>query len=695
MLDYSIGNAVYFEVMSVSNMQAKQYLPHITGLRGIAIILILLFHISKAFPNGYIGVHVFLVISGYFLFRDFWNDNYEFSLGEFCSKKIARLFPCAIVVSIFTCIAALCFLPYNIVLQTAKSAIATILGCSNVYYDYTYSDYFAASSISNPLVHTWYLGVIIQLYIIAACIKIICKSRSRIFKLALLSILFVASALLYYKALWIGCVDPFQGPIATRISTYYWTWGHLWMLLAGAYASLLLARVTKVPCKALGNLALFFTCVLGLLPLQLTAGHACLLDITVVCTSVACICYGGTSWSNIVLNNPVVSIIGKVSFSLYLVHWPVISIFAQTSAHWNHNVFLKLLVLSITCLATWLMYRWIEQRRFNAKGVLAAWASCMLACIFLIYSNGMRGMVHVTADTVSTIKQQVSGDVRPIESGPMYDSLPDFRPVAFRAVGGTPNIFEKVPLLYQLGDGSKTPDYILMGDSHAQSLFTAFDVISQEEGWSGVYLHTYVVPFTRYYSERRPYQLWNTEKQEQLLQYLKQNANIRTVFIANFWLSRFGKNYCDADGKVVDVEREPEKDYFRFRDYIYQIHSLGKQVVIIRDVPMVPIKDIANYIWFCTQYKREVNASRLTVTREMYDDYNKIANEYISRLESEGLCRVLRADDAIFQQNPFRCYQNGEFYYYDDNHVTQKGAVMVVRYLKEAVRSILEAKGGE
>ena len=673
-------------------MKAKQYVPHITGLRGIAIILVLLFHLFKAFSNGYVGVHVFLVISGYFLFRDFWNGNYDFSWKQFCSKKIVRLFPCAIVVSFCTCLAALCFLPYDIVLKTANSAIATIIGVPNIYYDYAYSDYFAASSITNPLVHTWYLGVIIQLYIIAGCIKILCKCKTRTFKVVFISILFAISVLLYYTPLWIDLINPFHG----KISTYYWSWGHLWMVLAGAYAPLLQKLDTKIPGKAVGNVALLIICLFGLFPLRLNAGLACLMEIAVVCMSVACICYGGAGWSRNVLNNTIVSTTGKVSFSLYLAHWPIISIFFMASASWSHNLPLRLFVISVICIATCVMYLAVERPSHNIKGIIAAWTACFLMSIVLIYTDGMRDVVHATANAVRPISYYELGKVKAIQSGPMYDSLPNFRQETHQASLSTVRcLYEEIPLLYQIGDSSKAPSFILIGDSHAEALYPGLDTISREEGWSGVYLHTYVIPFTRYYSMERPYQLWDSRKEEQLIRYLEDNENVKTVFIGSYWSYRLGSNYLDSDGKLVDVKLEPDKDYSRLRDFIYQIHSIGKQVVIFRDVPTIPTKAISNYVWFCTQYGRKIDETALSMTREQYDAKNYISNEYISRLEAEGLCRVLRADEALLQGGSFCGYRDGKFYYLDNHHLSFEGSAMVMRYLKEAVRSILESNGGK
>lgn len=677
---------------SITLSASPNRINHIDGLRGIAIILVLLFHISKAFSNGYIGVHIFLVISGYFLFRNFWNDNYEFSWKKYCSKKITRLFPCTIVVSFFTCLAALCFLPYDIVLKTAKSAIATIVGISNIYYDYTYSDYFAASSITNPLVHTWYLGVIIQLYIIAGCIMFLGKLISTSFKLALVSMLFVVSALLYYMPLWIDCVTPFHAPI----STYYWTWGHLWMLLAGAYAPLLPKLGTKIPGKALGSSALFITCLIGLLPLRLlslrlSAGCACLLDLAAVCASVACICYGGTGWSRVVLNNPIVSAAGKVSFSLYLVHWPIISILAMASASWTNNSMLKLLALSIICVAAWLMYRVVERRSFNAKGVFAAWTVCFLMSMTLVYTDGMKDIVHASANAFRPSVYYATGKVKAIECGPLYDSLPDFRQETHRAgFGPMQCVFEKIPLLYQIGEQSKSPSFILIGDSHAEALYPGLDALSGKEGWSGAYLHTYVIPFSRYFFIYRPFQRWDEEKEYQLIQYLKQNEEITTVFIANRWSIRFGNNYYEPSGGYVDLAIWPDKDYDSFRKFVAKIKDLGKSVVIFRDVPMLAPGDFTRRVWMSKVYGRPMDVDKIKTTRDDYEKLNQKINNFFAALESEGMCTVLHTDEAILQSETFSCYQNGKFYYRDRDHLSYDGSILVIEHLKPAIKRILE-----
>ena len=123
-------------------MTVKKYRWDIQGLRAFAVLVVVLFHISpKNFPGGYLGVDIFFVISGYliigFICRDILAD--KFSLTDFYSKRIKRLFPALIATVLAATIGAYYFLLPEETSAFAKSAIATLLYVSNMFF-YTQSD---------------------------------------------------------------------------------------------------------------------------------------------------------------------------------------------------------------------------------------------------------------------------------------------------------------------------------------------------------------------------------------------------------------------------------------------------------------------------------------------------------------------------------------------------------------------------
>lgn len=667
---------------------------HIDGLRGIAIILILCFHAFPCFPRGYFGVDVFLVISGYFLFRNFWEPYTEFDFKIYALKKATRLFPCTAVVAVCTMLATLLLFHYEIVVDTSKSAIASILGVSNIYYDFNRSDYFAASSIFNPLIHTWYIGVIVQVYLIAGILQLVCKRKSIAFKFALLLCLLLVSLVVSYMPLWLDCIDKLHD----LKSTYYWTWGHLWAVLAGAFAFLLPGMESSPRTKsALSIVAPLSICILGLQFCTTGPRSTCIMEVYTVLATVACIRYCDTGMSCRMLSGKLMATIGKYSFSLYLVHWPIISFFAISSVQWESCAFLKASALLLICIATWSLYHMVEKRRGTLWQMGFSWATCAAVCILLICTNGMGDMVHATANAVRPSLYHDTGEAVSIQRGVLYETLPAFRQTTHPAGSASmQSVFEEIPLLYQIGDPTKEPSFILIGDSHAEVLYPGFDRLARDTGWSGAYLHSYVLPFSHYFSVGAPYQRWDAEKEEQLIGYLRVNENIKTVFIANFWACRFNSNYYDSvTGKKVDVSKEPEKDFLKLRNFIYRVNGAGKTVVVFTDFPIVYSKallgkNLLHHIRMSIIEGREIDTEAVSTNREQYNRENETANAYISRLEAEGACIVLHPEDAMFKDGRYCCFREGKVYYQDSWHIALEESVAVMEYLKTALRKLID-----
>lgn len=144
------------------------------GLRGIAILLVILFHLrADYFSQGFLGVDVFLVISGFLLFRGYKAD---FKILPFIQKKVLRIIPLLAVVVIITA-----FIVFPVLFSTKSiedvgaCSISSLFCFSNLHYLHKYSNYFSTNANLNPLLHTWYLSLVVQIYAIWAigcfCLK--------------------------------------------------------------------------------------------------------------------------------------------------------------------------------------------------------------------------------------------------------------------------------------------------------------------------------------------------------------------------------------------------------------------------------------------------------------------------------------------------------------------------------------------
>ena len=146
-------------------------LDSIQGLRALAVLLVIAYHYGFPVKNGFIGVDVFFVISGFVITQSLLRNNTGSKLqdlGNFYIKRIARLFPAFFVVFLFTMLAVLFFYSPNMGIQqnAIKGSLGAILGLSNFVMPRISGGYFGASGESNPFLHTWSLSVEEQFYFI-------------------------------------------------------------------------------------------------------------------------------------------------------------------------------------------------------------------------------------------------------------------------------------------------------------------------------------------------------------------------------------------------------------------------------------------------------------------------------------------------------------------------------------------------
>ena len=141
------------------------FLTHLAGLRGMAILLIIFYHlIPQHIPNGFLGVDVFLVVSGYLLYLNLQNKG--LNAIDFVNRRVLRIFPPLIVTVIVTLPAGVYLMHCTDVCAAAQTGISALFGYSNVELKKSLGNYFAEDSSYHLLVHTWFLSVTIQIYLI-------------------------------------------------------------------------------------------------------------------------------------------------------------------------------------------------------------------------------------------------------------------------------------------------------------------------------------------------------------------------------------------------------------------------------------------------------------------------------------------------------------------------------------------------
>lgn len=331
------------------------YLPHLDGLRAIAVGLVVLYHAGfSGIGAGYIGVDVFFVLSGFLITGQLAKniEDRRFTFSQFYMRRVRRLAPAYIAVALVTLVgAALVMLPDDLVYHGRLTALA-MLSLSNFYLANTTGGYFEADTDEIALLHTWSLAVEEQYYLVWPAIMLLLwrlpGARSRLLVVgALLGLTWVFSG-------WYTQFDPQRA--------YYLLPARFHELLLGALLALGGARLPALsrPGRELlcwGGLLLIVWPALGWSAETTFPGWRAILP----CLGTAMLVHAGrdTSLVNWLLTRRPMLWLGMLSYSLYLWHWPVFSLMRYATGELTVVMAWSGILLSV--VLSYLTWRLVEQ----------------------------------------------------------------------------------------------------------------------------------------------------------------------------------------------------------------------------------------------------------------------------------------------------------------------------------------------
>ena len=442
------------------------YRPDIDGLRAIAVLAVVFYHAGlPGFSGGFVGVDVFFVISGFLITQIVWSElkGETFSLSTFYYRRVKRIFPALFAVLILSSIAAFILLVPQDLKSFGESLNATVLFRSNFHW-FKHADYFAGPAIDNPLLHTWSLSVEEQFYAVWPLMlllfrKIVSEKRLPylILVLALVSLVMAEARL-----------PDFQQ------EAFYNPWCRGWELLLGALlavspVSLQGNRLPRI--LGIGGLAAIGTAIFLYDSSTSFPGVSALLP----CAGAALIIAAGSA------SNPVATLlsfepirrIGLISYSLYLIHWPLFS-FAHLYLDRRLSPGSSLALVLLSIVLAYGSWRYIEtpmrKGQFSRPKVFGSAAAAMSA----LYLSG--AMFFWTGGFPSRTTEQVLAAQPIIES---WDASPFCRKLVIPGLKrGTACALAE--------DHGGTYDFILWGDSHARRIIPAVGRLAAGRRLSGV-----------------------------------------------------------------------------------------------------------------------------------------------------------------------------------------------------------------
>ena len=654
-----------------------EYHPHIDGLRCLAVLPVFLYHLQMSLcPAGFLGVDVFFVISGYLICGGILRDLQagKFSMRAFYFRRIRRIFPAYFAVVVGVLLMGVAVYHWARLVPLAQTALFSALFSSNLYF-WLDMGYFQPNAHANALLNLWSLGVEEQFYIIIPlALLVIWKIRRAL----VVPVLLVAGVGSLALCVWLG----HKGQSTTA---FYILPTRGWELLAGALLAAAPAVKKSAQSKGLAALGLALvvlsfwsfstaksftwggTKVEIILPLL---GHFGVspfpgwVNLPVILGSLLLLRHGDAGLVGRLLGaRPLVGV-GKISYSLYLWHWPVI-VFARYLNYEHQGVLASVLIVVLSFLFAWLSWRWIEmpvrlspgftaRRAFVFAG--AGVAMLVAACALLIGTQGFRERLHQRANAFAFPPRPFLPNLEKLAPRP-----PEFQPPPLPALDAR--------YVRTLGRTGAPPTFCLVGDSHAEALAPGLDAVAAEQGRAGLYVAFKMHPYVHEGS---------ASQEQRLLDWVAAHPDVQDVYLVARWVHHFrileGLPKLGDKGRVEPVMLPPanartlEEDLRRTAQWFVR-H--GKRVLVFTTVPeygYAPVDIVARSQIVPLHYPVEIS-------RTDYQSRQGAILGVLGRLEKEGLFTVIPLHAGLFAgEGSVFMSADGKAFYSDGDHLTPDGA---------------------
>ncbi len=512
---------------------ASSFRPDIEGLRGVAILLVVLFHAGLPVPGGFIGVDVFFVISG-FLITGLLVREYErsgrVSLGNFYARRIRRMLPAGALVLTVTMAASIALVGVLDRPAAMADAAASALSVANIRSALAEGDYFAAIAQPKPFLHFWSLSVEEQFYLVWPALLFLAAGGRRRRVGVVMGLVLAGS---------------FAANLVVTDSSSAWAFYSLptraWQFALGglvALAGASLARAPRLLSVPLGWAALGALAAAAMLIGERTP-YPGVVAVAPTLAAAVLIATGAVGWGpGALLVRAPLRFLGRISYSLYLWHWPALTLAPLAIGVALDPVSGSVVVLAAVLVA-WASWRFVEEpfrhgrlsiafgvRRAVTVGLTSILAVALIAGGLEVRSQRAIDEIALTAGTPSPVASgspvpaptpdataSASTAPAPTATPPptatpvplltwrdIPDSVPpdpialtsDVRPLLNEARSDAESLYrdrcasqvdDLRPVDCVYGDPAGTFTVVLIGDSHAGHWFPALQALATERAW--------------------------------------------------------------------------------------------------------------------------------------------------------------------------------------------------------------------
>ncbi|HHF0517761.1 TPA: acyltransferase family protein [Haemophilus influenzae] len=603
-------------------MSSIKYRPEIDGLRAIAVISVIIYHLNENWlSGGFLGVDIFFVISGFLITGIIITEIQQnsFSLKQFYTRRIKRIYPAFIaVMALVSFIASVIFIynDFNKLRKTIELAIAFL---SNFYLGLT-QGYFDLSANENPVLHIWSLAVEEQYYLIFPLILILAYKKFREIK-----VLFIITLILFFILLATSFVSAnFYKEVLHQPNIYYLSNLRFPELLVGSLLAIYhnLSASKQASKQASNVIAILSTLLLFSCLFLMNNDIAFIPGITLIlpCIFTALIIHT-TSQNNIVklcLSNKAIVFIGKISYSLYLYHWIFIAFAYYITGEKQINNQSIAIVTVLTIIFSVLSYYLIEQPIRKSK--LNFKQSFLY--IYFIPSLLLLGFNLYKRQTIRAEKEHIEQAI-PVSNENHYPA--------------------KV---------------IILGDSHSAHLEAFLNYVGNKEGWKAdIFKDKFECSFivnNKYQLDPNCQSVWQKDSQ------------YKAIFISAFYDLKMGGQPVPRFRPETFIEPDFKA---RFKETVKQL-AMQKPVYVFANNSSVSRSPLRGYL--LENYGLE---KYLTPIHRMgdIDASNKIIHDLVKDIPNVywvDAQQYLPKDSVMAE---------GKFLYADQDHLTNFGAYYMAK----------------
>ncbi|WP_236147706.1 acyltransferase family protein [Mycolicibacterium sp. CH28] len=526
-----IGTRAADEIQNQREQQ-KTFRPDIEGLRAVAVVSVVLFHAAApGVSGGYVGVDVFFVISGFLITGLLWREvgkTGTVRLRSFYGARARRLLPASAAVGAITMIVSVLLLPPLRVSATLYDGIASALYVSNYWFVFQGGSYFAAHVSPSPFLHYWSLGVEEQFYLVWAPLILgtawlirRVRRRNKAEATSSLRPYLVVLTLVTFVSFALSLAITYGAPAIAFYSLPTRAWqlglGGLVALTAGHWRRL--RRQVAAVTGWAGLVSIMLACT-WFSPTTLFPGVAALLPTLGAVLVIGAGCAAPAQGCGHFLGWSPMQAIGRISYSWYLWHWPVL-VFAPLLVGHSLGLSGRLAAAVLAAGLAWLTLRYLENplrfspmirdspwRSLTLGGVATAVAVCAgLALLNVVPTPVGRGAPAAPPHFTATAPLPAGSPMAAYDAavGQAFAEV-QAAVAASVDVAAVPSNLDP-PLAGMVGEPRFPPDgclrdpfqsghpecakgvitssttVALVGDSHAHMWAPAFEQTANERGW--------------------------------------------------------------------------------------------------------------------------------------------------------------------------------------------------------------------